>query len=258
MRFNSVSKILSTIFVLGTVSNAAALPLTDAATVRPSFTVGGQSFDGNGSDSINAFDNFTSSDFLRFGTVTDNTASGTRYDIFFLAEVAFYDGNQLPGSANKFGKLTNGGAGTFQTTLDSNTKNPGTGVAVSFTSNPGEQFDLAILSPEGKLFSADDNLNTNSAPHILGKVVTTAGTVTLQSVFTLNQMLSFNLLVGDLVLFFDDQSDNANTIADLDYNDMVLVIRQTTTATVPEPTSMLLLFSGLGAAAIRRRKNAAK
>jgi len=65
--------------------------------------------------------------------------------------------------------------------------------------------------------------------------------------------VSFNLLSGDIILFIEDMRLSGNVssglvpfASDFDYNDMIVVVRQSALASaVPEPTSLLLLGSAI-------------
>lgn len=76
------------------------------------------------------------------------------------------------------------------------------------------------------------------------------------------ESISFQLFQGDIILFMEDMKAFGNGLAsglvpfnsDYDYNDMVVVVRQ---SEIPEPTTMALLGSALGGLILRRRKQTA-
>ena len=126
-----------------------------------------------------------------------------------------------------------------------------------------EQFTLALNSPEGILTSVDGD-NPGMQAYILVYKVNKAGTANIAN--PLNRpgpAVSFNLLDGDYILFIEDMILSGNNTfggsvpaaGDFDYNDMVIVLRQSTTQ-VPEPSTLLLFGAGAAALMRRRRRSA--
>lgn len=103
--------------------------------------------------------------------------------------------------------------------------------------NFGLQFGFFLLTPEGNLFTSDDDLNPNDKPQALIYEGKGKGT---------------GLAKGSLLVAFEDLKLKSS---DRDFQDMV--VRVKTKNAVPEPSSIALAFLGAGAVMARRRKAAA-
>lgn len=169
---------------------------------------------------------------------------GSEVSITLLAEAAGY------ADRNEFGIVN--GEGVFETLLTGADTIGDTG---STTVGPEDSYKFALNSPEGQ-FTTSSTDNPDAANHITALEVTTAGTVTIENATLSGASFTFDLLVGDLLLFIEDKellsSDpSVGLPSDFDYNDMVVVVRETD---IPEPASALLF--GLGAAGLGLRRRA--
>jgi hypothetical protein len=193
--------------------------------------------------------------FAPFGSVADLSnvlmlnsflpdVGGNQLEVTLLSEAAGY------ADRNAFG-VVNGGS--FQEVLSGSDVPGDTGIVVL---DEGES-KFALKSPQG-VFTTDDADNADGATHIVALEVTQAGSVFIENATLSGASFTFDLLVGDLVLFMEDLLvvGNVNNInaSDFDYNDMVVVVRQ---SEIPEPATSLLFVIGLAGMGLRRRKLAA-
>ncbi len=242
-------------------SDAHAVTLADAAQVRPGFNfpngdVSNSSYDGPAFDGFESFASFVSPEMLKVNSFTGQPL-GSSLEFTLLSEAACFDGS-APSFANKFGVVNENG--DFVSVLDTKVVNPG--ATGTLAQGADETFKFALQSPES-LFTTDDASNADGAAHILAMKVNKSGEFVVDPT-TLHGTppLKFNFLEGDLVLFIEDLLAFGNLTAslvpssgDFDYNDFVVVVRQTQ---VPEPASMALLgFGLLGAARMRRKQKSA-
>lgn len=245
--------------------NASATTLDGSLNSRGSFVYpsgsnpGTSSYDGPGKDTMNLFTPLTSSNLLQVNTF-DAHAQGSNIQAFLLSEMAAFDGHN-GGPANNFGVMDQNGK--FTSLLDTSKVDP---LAVGAMDQTADQkLTFALQSPEGLFYSVDNKNADSGVAHMLALQVNKNGKVNLPNTNLHGAgPLSFDLLVGDIIFFIEDMklSGNISTglvpfASDFDYNDMVVVVRQsanTNLTSVPEPASMVLVSSALVGAVIRRRK----
>ncbi|MDD2942347.1 MAG: PEP-CTERM sorting domain-containing protein [bacterium] len=246
----------STLFFLPQLSYAVATDINGALSDRGgAFALGNvdaRSYDGPGFDAFQPFNSFVGSEILAINSFTGG-ALGSRHEFFLLSEVAHYDGYMIPGVGDEFGVLDSNN--DFATILPKEFR-PGDSAVI--TQGANEELTLALKSPEG-MFSSVDGDNADGAAHLLGKRVEKAGTVFIQHADLYGGSLTFDLQVGDIVLFIEDLLLSGNMLyggmdTDSDYNDLVVVMRS---EPLPEPATLFLLgAAGLLGAGAKRRKAA--
>ena len=238
----------------GLCTRALASDFDGFTEIRTGFSVSGVdnvSYDGLGYDAFKAFASITSTDILQINSFTGGL-SDTMLQAFMLSEVAYFDGSS--GYANKFGVLNE--AGEFSTLLDSGAAGPGS--LGELMQSADSKFTFALQSPEG-LFSSIDAANPDKAAHFLVKEVVRDAVLQINPVDRNGgDPVTFSFLAGDLILFVEDMLAAGNTqylgipvASDFDYNDMVVVVRR---AQIPEPSTFVLLASGLLACRFRRSR----
>lgn len=248
--------VLYSFIIFFSVQQSYAVSLNNATSSRDTFTLGdpdARSFDGTGFDAFKPFESFVSGGLLSISAFTGGE-TGSLLEVFMLQEVTAY-GGQNAGFVDNFGVLNS--SGDFVSILDSTTGNPGD--SASILQGADEQFTFALKAPDA-IFSSIDSDNPDGGAHILGAQITTAGTVTIDPANLFGASLTFDLQVGDIVLFIEDLLASGNSVnfipefGDFDYNDLVYVVRNTATE-VPEPSTVCLMLAGLGALfGVRRRE----
>lgn len=217
------------------------------AFVFPSGNPNASSYDGPGRDTMSAFLPFTSSTLLQVSNFTGH-AQGSKLEAFMLSEMACFDGH-MAGLANNFGVVNQ--SNTFTSLI--NTQNVDPLAVGSLDQTASDNLTFALQSPEGLFYSVDSRNTDGGVAHMLALQVTTSGTVNLPNTNLSggNGPLAFNLLAGDVILFIEDMKTSGNIASgmvpfasDFDYNDMVIVIRQSANE-IPEPATCLLLGSAL-------------
>jgi PEP-CTERM motif len=247
---------IATFFSCFAASSVNAVVINDATVLRPDFIVNNaRSYDGPDFNFIRAVSSFTTGQAFSLSEFTGLAGSVSRLEVHLVAEAACFDG-RLAGKANKFGVVDDNGA--FINILDSATAKAGDSNFI--VQNATDNFLFALQSPEA-LFVANDSENADKSAHIIGMRVDKDGILNLPSTDTRGGApLQFQLFAGDIVLFIEDMMASGNratssipNLADFDYNDMVVVVRNSSTA-VPEPSTMALLSCGLFGLKFRRKK----
>ncbi len=243
--------------LFGLTSTANAVTLDNAGQVRDGVSVAsllGTSYDGPDFDAFKPFQGFSGSDILSLSSFTGQ-ANGSQLSAILLSEAACFDGRN-PNLANNFGVVD--AAGNFMSILDTANVDPGgTGLIAQ---GADDEFTFALQSPEA-LFSADDKANADGRAHLIAMQVDKDTTITIDRPTTRGTpAVSFELFAGDIIIFIEDMLASGNTttslvpgLGDFDYNDMVVVVRQTE---VPEPSTLALMgMALLGLGKKRRRRS---
>jgi PEP-CTERM motif len=258
-------KLISKVVALGLVflqtTSVDAVTISQALGVRSDFAasltgVDERSYDAPSFNGINPFSSFTDGNFYQLESFNGG-ASGSTLTFYLLAEFACFDGRN-PALANRFGVLDS--SKNFTTVIDSATADPISSGAIAQSS--GQEYTLALQSPQNT-FSSDDQQNPGLTPQLVVMQVNKPGVINLDRGTTRTDTpIAFSLLSGDLLVFMEDLViSNNNTfggmvpsVGDLDYNDMIVVVRSAANP-VPEPSSLLLLAAGsLGLLKTRRKK----
>jgi hypothetical protein len=236
--FVVVSKIALILTLIVSTNVVQASPMHDALVERVDFVFPKgdpelSSWDGPGKNPFASFAPYTSGVLYSLGL----------FDVKKGDIITAHNLTEFAGYTNVFGVVTEGGA--FDAMLTS--KNPLPNSADHLVTYDSK-LTFGLLSPEG-LFSSIDANNPHKSPHVLVQVVDKPGTINLKPVnLTGHPGISFDLQMGDLVLYMEDIILKHS---DADYNDMVVVARY---AEVPEPSTMLLLACGAIGMARRRAR----
>ncbi|MCC6220411.1 MAG: PEP-CTERM sorting domain-containing protein [Deltaproteobacteria bacterium] len=249
-KIKSLLSVMLVVLVVGIVpSGVLAVSLDSATTVRSDFSFGDNSFDGPnftpfGSDNLfQHFDPFTDGSLLEVDSFTGGEL-GQNLELFNLAELASFDG-YAPAMSNSFGFVDS--SDNFLSLLNAG-DNPGASAIYSQAS--GEELTFALQNSDGTLLSVDSR-NEGNAVQMLGTWITEGGNlnVPISNLHGFSGAITFDLMVGDLVLFIEDLKPDANHPefgvfgSDFDYNDFIVVVRG---SPIPEPSTVVLFALALG------------
>lgn len=245
---NKINKIAFMTAVLLAPGFASAASITDSLLARPGYVPSNPldtTWDGEPlslADGFSVLSPFVDGNYYELSSF--NALQGDKIEVFSLMEMALF--------TNVVGVKDD--QGNFHEILESKNGVPNSG---SFTVGSDTELTFALLSPLG-LMSTIDAENYAGETQALAQVVTQPGTLTIQRTVLdpANESgpYTFNLLAGDIILFFEDIPLSAS---DFDYNDMVTVVRHTA-AEIPEPTTVLLFGAGLAGLATRKKAQAKK
>lgn len=262
-------------------NTALATSLEDSIDFRDNFAfsvnAAARSYDGSNFDAIGNFDGFiTPGEILEINTF-DALPSGSNLEVTLLTEVCGYCGHD-PLNSNQFGIINE--EGEFVSVID--TAEAGPGSTETIVIPDGTSATLALKSPDAILSSIDTD-NEDQSAHLLGAIVQKSGTVTIEEADLNGASLTFDLLVGDVIVFIEDLLATGNSVSfvpdtsDFDFNDMVLLLRETAvladsedmtevvesfedgmvgadSTEVPEPATVALLTIGFLGLIARKRK----
>ena len=209
-------------------------------------SVDDRSYDSPEHNAFVPFESFTDTSNALVLDSFSTTSDDLYLEATLLSESAGY------ANRNSFGVVS--GSGYYNQMLSGGNVPGDTGAMIV----SGEQENkFALKSPQG-IFTTSDSDNPDRSTHIVALEVTTAGTVFIEPTTLSGGSLTFNLLVGDILLFMEDLlvlgNVNNKNPSDFDYNDMVVVVRA---SEIPEPATSLLFSVGLASIGLARRKRRA-
>ncbi len=191
-------------------SFAFGATLNDSLTLRDGFDLG--DIDSRTSDDpkynlVDPFSSFTDGNFYEIGEFSGHEGS-SNLEITLLGHVA--------GFTDTIGYWDEGG--TFNSLVSST---DALGTTASITQNADDAFKFGIETPRG-FFSAIDSENQNSEIQVIASTIVTAGLLELPFANKNDESFSFNLEVGDVVIWMEDLRASKG---DFDFNDLVVVAR---------------------------------
>lgn len=246
MNSKALTTLLVAVFIFFTSSIANAVSFTGETMFGGSdlhTDVDERSYDAPEFNAFTPFDNVADiSNVLMLDSFFPDSG-GTQLEVTMLSEAAGY------ADRNAFGIVTNGG---YNEVLSGSDTIGDSGTIVLDEGNGESKF--AMNSPQG-IFTTDNADNADGATHIVALEVTQSGSVFIENATLSGASFVYDLLVGDLVLFMEDLLvvGNVNNLnpSDFDYNDMVVVVRQ---SEIPEPATAVLFTIGVLGMGLRRRK----
>lgn len=235
------------VFALFFVPQAFASSLINSGSTRDFFSLGdndGRSYDGLGFDAVSPLQSGNSSlEFLQLGSFTAGQIPQNLEFYVFSEVAAFADQNEI-GVVDSQGNFI--AAGGNQTP----------GGQASLVQDTGEEFTIAVRTPQ-TVFTTVDSDNEDGAAHILAVQIQENMSVEIPRTCLTCGSMTFDVQMGDIILLVEDMLASGNTnplvpdVGDFDYNDMVVLVRQTN---VPEPGSMALLLVGASGLLMRKRQ----
>lgn len=251
----SLNKFYSTTFLA--LSALMLLPVQDshAAPLQIDERIGGlsleslnvRSFDKPGADynAFSPFSAFTSDKVYSMDSFAGSSITGGALEVILVSEAAGFS------KRNTFGALDSNGK--FKSIIKGEDR-PSDSAIGQFKSDEQYTFALKRSSTVFSSIDSDNPTDKDGTPqaHMMVKEVTKAGSAFIKRANLANFSWTVDLMVGDLIFFIEDLKYSES---DFDYNDMVVIVRQTQGQTdIPEPSTLLLLGSALAAGRIRRKK----
>lgn len=262
LNFSKVLLLASGLMVLSSIqaTDCSALPISsssinDSTSIRENFMLGdvdSRSYDGQGFDVFQPFESFASGDLLSVGPFTGGPL-GSTLELTVVSAVGGYSSG-LMGVSSEFGFLNE--QDEFSAVFDFETDVLGS--SAMYEQGSDEELTFAVQTPQALISSVDEE-NIGGTAHVLGASIVSDGVVTIDNADLFGNSISFDVQVGDLVLFVEDLIASGNSIdfvpdrSDFDYNDLVILVRATDN--VPEPGTLVLFFGAAGAGILRKRRN---